>query len=636
MQQTQRRLSRCAAAVWLLAAAQVATAQLPDLGNFTGGFRSGGDDRVTVQAEFAKSSDDSPAMLFVTAKVAPGYHIYAVDQGRLADGDGPGATVITATADPAYKLLGPFQAIERPAVHLDTEIWKGLELREHMGKVTWYAPVEIAAGVDPANVSITGAVDAQACDENSCTPINLSFTAQLGNGMPIPPQNMPSAPVASTMSLWTVALYGLLGGVILNFMPCVLPVIGLKLFSFAKQGGQSRAHILSLNLAYAAGLLTVLMILATLAAGVQLGISNESLGWGQIYTFTWFKVTMTALIFSMALSFLGVWEIPIPGFATSGTATQLASQEGLFGAYCMGLITTLLAVPCSGPFLGPLFGYTISQPPVVTYIVFAAVAAGMALPYLIIGAFPSLIGRIPKPGAWMDTLKNLMGFALLATVVYLFSTIAHEYFLPTLALLFAIWFACWLVGRVPAYADSRARLGAWLGGVAFATIIGFGAFGLMAPSKHALDWQPYSPQALAVARAQGKTVMVDFTAGWCLTCKTNLLLAINRAEVKEAVDKNNVVALLADWTDKSAVIKQALLDLNSQSIPLLAIYPADSNREVILLRDVITQGDVLEALADAGPSLDNAAAKVAGDQAAAANAPLAPEFGATAPTTAKR
>ena len=137
-------------------------------------------------------------------------------------------------------------------------------------------------------------------------------------------------------------------------------------------------------------------------------------------------------------------------------------QEGPVGAFCMGIFTTLLATPCSGPFLGPVFGYTISQPPVVTYLVFGSVGVGMALPYLLIGAFPSLVSWLPKPGEWMDTLKQLLGFVLLATVVYLFSTINPDYFLATLALVFSIWFGCWIIGRAPAWAEAAYKRREWL------------------------------------------------------------------------------------------------------------------------------------------------------------------------------
>ena len=311
---------------------------------------------------------------------------------------------------------------------------------------------------------------------------------------------------------------------------------------------------------------------------------------------------MTALVFAMALSFLSVWELPIPGFATTGKAAQLAAQEGPGGAFFMGAFTTILATPCSGPFLGPVFGYTISQPASVIYMIFAAVGVGMALPYLLIGIFPSLVSWLPQPGAWMDTFKNLMGFVLLGTVVYLFSTIHHQYFIATLTLLVAIWFACWLIGRVPLTAGESARQNAWLGGSIAVAVVGYMAFSFLTPSKSDLPWRPYSQTTLAAAREQGKTVMVDFTADWCWTCKTNLKLAINRKEVKELVEKNDVVPLLADWTDRNDQIKQALAELDSISIPLMAIYPADASREPIVLRDLVTKSQVLEALEAAGPS----------------------------------
>jgi thiol:disulfide interchange protein len=256
------------------------------------------------------------------------------------------------------------------------------------------------------------------------------------------------------------------------------------------------------------------------------------------------------------------------------------------------------------------------------------------LPYILIGVFPSLVSWLPKPGQWMETLKHLLGFVLLGTVVYLFSTIHQDYFLATLALLFGIWFGCWLIGYVPIYAERRTRLMAWAGGLTIAATVGLGSFALLTPSQSALAWRPYSAEALAVARAQGKTVLVDFTANWCLTCKSNLKFAINRHEVKELVERNDVVPLLADWTDKNETIKQALSELNSRSIPLLVIYPADPQREVIVLRDVVTQSAVLEALAAAGPSLSGSVA--ASDDQAAAGAPIGPEFGAIVPGTTTR
>jgi thiol:disulfide interchange protein len=680
-------IARFAVWTWLATALAAAgfgpapgAAQQLDFGSFgTLGGRGGAPQEVELSAEFTPATADRPAVVFVTAQVAEGYHIYALDQGQLADGSGPQATTITLDDSAGIKLLAPFRAATPPHVRLDEEVWEGLELREHDGEVVWFAPVELPEGVDADSLEITGALSGQACNPDMCVPLDLSFAAYRGEGASLPSDAFPAAnalaatggpadsvqrrgaatppsasesPLSNTNARGSLAnaatvavpagslaqyvLYGVLGGLILNLMPCVLPVIGLKLLSFAKQGGQSRGHILGLNLAYSAGLMTVFMVLATLAALVQLGLSSESYGWGELYTLTWFKVAMTALVFAMALAFLGVWEIPIPGFASSGKATEMASQEGPAGAFVMGMVTTLLSVPCSGPFLGPVFGYTISQPPSATYLIFASVGVGMALPYLLIGAFPALVSWLPKPGAWMDTLKSLLGFGLLATVVYLFSTLRQDYYLPTLALMFAMWFGLWIVGRTPLWAEVGDRIRAWGWGTLATAVLGGGAFALLSPSsdKVSLAWEPYSPAALAEARASGKTVLVDFTANWCPTCKLNSKIALNRPAVKKLVEENGVVALLADWTDKNATIKQAIAELNSRSIPLMAIYPAEPGRDVIVVPDLLTQGKVIEALKAAGPSLD--AAGQSAEPAPVATGPNTPEFGARKTATLRQ
>ncbi len=621
------------------------------LSGVLGGRLGRGGSEVTIESQFSKAHDGLPSMLFVTATITPGYHVFAIDQGTLpAGGGGPAATRIELQGPSSVRLSGAFRPFEPPLTHVDKEAWPGLELREHEGQVTWYAPIELAAEVDPTTLTVEGLIHLQACNPQTCIPLDLSFAAKLGRDLPIPPD--PRLPgkqpteagnqsAGSELSLWSVVGYAVLGGLILNLMPCVLPVIGLKVLSFAKQGGQSRLQILGLNLAYVAGMLLVFLLLATLAALMKLGLSNESFGWGELNTLTWFKVGMSSLVFAMALSFLGVWEIPIPGFASSGKATELSAREGAMGAFTMGIFTTILATPCSGPFLGPVFGYTLSQSPLVIYLVFGSVGFGMALPYLLIGAVPSLVSWLPKPGAWMDTFKQLLGFVLLATVVWLLSSIHPNYFIATLSLLFGIWFACWWIGRTSLTAPAPVRQTAWIGGIGVAILIGVGAFHFLTPGKSLLPWQPYSRAALAAARAEGKTVLVDFTAQWCLTCKTNSKLAINREKVRQRVAENGVVTLLADWTDRNDSIKEALRTLGSQSIPLLAIYPADESREVILLPDLLTQQNVLDALDEAGPSLEKATLgkgaiipnqrgqKPASDaRRGMATAPPAPDFGA--------
>jgi thiol:disulfide interchange protein len=755
-------------------------------------------DPATINSQFTAATTGRPAVLMITVQISPGWHVYSITQPP----GGPQRAKIEVVPSPQFRLLGEFDAFPAPTKHIDQVAWPGLEMQEHENQVTWYAPIELAAGVDAAAVEIRGSVKLQVC-KDSCVPVNTQFAARLGSGVPIGPirvdggqpalgsgnvvssagtyqadgsevklagtlepavvapgaiaivtltavpaagwhiyawaerddghgskptlitlasrpslaigqpttdavintdnsvpefgamrfhegpvtwkipvkvpadaktgryelsgligyqacesrgDNMGScelprgarfngtievagsggsgvAPVAfssatykeaalaaagngsggavspraeasspAPTSLVLVLAAALLGGLILNLMPCVLPVIGLKVLAFAEQGGEKRRRILMLNLAYSAGLILVFLVLATLASLAQLGIGSTEYGWGELYTMLWFKVAMIVLVFSMALSFLGVWEIPIPGFAGSGTAARLATREGYAGAVAKGIFTTILATPCSGPFLGPVFGYTIGQPPWLTYLIFLFVGVGMASPYLLIGAVPSLVRWLPRPGEWMVTFKQLMGFLMLGTVVYLFSTIGQQYFIPTLTLVVAIWFACWWVGRTPLTASDNARRAAWIGGIATAVVVGFFAFRLLTPGEFELPWQPYSPAALAQARADGRTVMVDFTADWCPTCKTNLKLSLNRQEVHELVRQNGVLTLVADWTQSDPVIKQALADLGSRSIPLLAIYPSDTSHDVIVLRDLVTSSEVLDALRQAGPS----------------------------------
>jgi thiol:disulfide interchange protein len=595
---------------------------------------------ISGHVEPAAVAPGGTAKLVITATPTAGWHVYAyepLDPGTVAK-----PTLIVLPSLPAGWNRSPTAASAEPKVEPAHD---GVpESRHHEQAVSW--TVELAAPPDSplGEHVLTGYLGFQTCkNQGGCLPpqavqfrvslpvaerqkggkIPLEFSkpqraaaARGGTGNPRPRAagevrnysdvaRLAAAHPAPTgkvdwRSLAPIVGFGLLGGLILNLMPCVLPVIGLKVLSFVQQGGQSRGRIFLLNLWFAAGLVLVFLILATAAA-------FANLSWGQQFTFTWFKVSMVVIVFAFALSFLGVWEVPIPGFAQSSASSKLQQQEGVAGAFFKGIFTTLLATPCSGPFLGPVFAYTLAQPPIVTYIIFGSVGLGMAAPYVVIGAFPALVRWLPKPGAWMETVKQLMGFVLLGTVVYLFATINAAWFIPTLALVMGVWLACWIIGKVPVYEDARKQAVAWGWGVAAAAVIGWVSFTYLGPVKHLYEWQPYSPDAAARLQAEGKTVMVDFTADWCLTCQSNFKFAINTHRVKEVVERNGVVPLLADWSDHNETIKNQLLALNSNSIPLMAIYPAGKPGEVILLRDAVLERHVLQALEEAGPSQDAAA-----------------------------
>lgn len=601
-----------------------------------------------VEPSFA--APGSTARLVLSIAPGPGAHVYALAD-RETNGLGK-PTLIALDKTPHWTFDRPRP--DRPPVEETTEV--GAQ-SVYNAPVTWIVDFHVppdATGSYP----VEGILGYQVCTAKSCefpqavrfkgevmvTPDRsiqandvrpLSFlsasyrevsaaatassdavrSAEVSSALPAAPaaftstflrQLHPRIKGTVPTNLATVILFGLLGGLILNLMPCVLPVIGLKILGFVEQGGQSRARTLVLNLWYSLGLLLVFMVLAAVAV-------NLHLKWGQQFQSSAFVIVMCGVVFVMALSFLGVWEIPIPGFVGSGKSAKLAAKEGAAGAFAKGVLTTVLATPCSGPYLGAVFSYALTQSPLVTYIVFASIGLGMASPYLLIGAFPGLIRFLPKPGMWMETFKQLMGFILLATVVYLFSLLDKDLFVPVLALMIGLWAACWWIGRTPLTADLGRKLKAWGIGAAVATAVGWFSLTMLVPHPEVphtaeLDWQPYSEARLDQLLGEGKTVMVDFTANWCLTCRLNSLHALNTESVKQFVQKNGVVSLLADKSHSSPEIDQMLDALRSNTIPVLAIFPADHPHEPIVLRDLVSQSGVVEALQEAGPSRSGLAA----------------------------
>jgi thiol:disulfide interchange protein len=297
-----------------------------------------------------------------------------------------------------------------------------------------------------------------------------------------------------------------LAGLILNVMPCVLPVIGLKIMSFVQQAGGSRGEILSLNLWFSFGLMAVFWILASVAVFAKLG-------WGEHFGDVRFLVTMIGIVFAFGLSFLGVWEIPIPGFVGGSTMQGVAQKEGPIGAFGKGVLSTVLATPCAGPLLVPAVSWAAAQPAGLTYLTFTSIGLGMASPYLLIGAFPRLIRVLPKPGAWMDTFKQIMGFLLMGTVVFLFNSLASEWVIPTLTLLLGIGIACWWIGRISVSAGLTQKLVGWSWAGVLIALAGYVGFVTLA-SANRLEWQPFSRVTLDRYLEEGYTVLVDFTADW--------------------------------------------------------------------------------------------------------------------------
>ena len=465
-------------------------------------------------------------------------------------------------------------------------------------------------GDGPAAVAFAEARYAEAAQAPAKISVRMRTAADASQAAAVTPDDTAPA-AADQLSLPRALLYGLLGGLILNLMPCVLPVLGLKLMSFAQQSGRARQEVFTMNLWYCAGVFAVFFALATASVAANIGLAGTNLGWGQQFQFVEFRIAMIGIVFAFALSFLGVWEIPIPGFIGE-QAGHVQSQEGPAGSFLKGVLGTVLATPCSGPFLGPVFGFTLTQPTAVTYAVFAAIATGMALPYILVGLFPALVRFMPRPGAWMATFKELLGFVMLGTVAYLFYMLRQQptWFVPTFVMLIGIWMGCWWVGRLQER-QGAVGFGRWVQAAAIGAAIGTAGFAWLGPHAaghgRLIEWQePFSVQELATHRMGGATVLVDFTADWCPTCKTNLATAIERPRVAETIRKNRVVPILAEFTDRSPEIDRFLASMGSRSIPFLVIFPGSEPgkplRDPIVLRDAITESQLLAALEQAGPS----------------------------------
>jgi len=619
------------------------------------GFGGGSAQEIEVSGRFV-IDEGRQGYLFVTAKIQDPWYLFSLTQP--ANGGGQKTTVALEKTG-AFQRTGPWRADRPPKIKPEETIPAEGDLppyvrplqEVYLDKVTFVAPIEVAEGTDPRSLAIRGEVDGQICS-TSCKPLGFmdtSFQARLVEGearaalIQFAAQTVAAAPpsIASDSepqlaeatppepldaATWATLIgLGLMGGLLLNLMPCVLPVMGLKMMSFVEQGGQSRQRILAINLAFTAGILVVFLLLATLV--VVIGLS-----WGEQFTQTWFKVALTGFVFAMALSFLGVWEIPIPGFAGGGAAHELSRKEGLTGAFFKGVFSTILATPCSGPLLGGIFGFLLGKPAHVPYVLFASIGIGMALPYLLIAAFPALIRFLPKPGAWMETFKQVMGFVLLLAVVYLFYTLNEAYEVATFALLIGLWFALWLVGRTPITASPAKKAAAWVGGLGVAAAIGVWSFiytvpgmqDYLWPNRETIAWEDYSEPKLQDLLSKNQTVMLDFTADWCPTCKYNLHFVLDTETVREVIEKNRVRPLVADWTDYAPEIKAKLLEFRSNSIPLLVIFPADNPDEPMILRDVVTQNQVVAALEKAGPSQPLPGGEPATTGVAARSSPLPP------------
>lgn len=420
------------------------------------------------------------------------------------------------------------------------------------------------------------------------------------------------APLASTPlgSLWKFLLFGFLGGFILNLMPCVLPVISLKIFGFIQHAGEDRRRILRSGLAFIAGIFAWFMGLGLLL--IVLKSAGREITWAFQFTNPYFVLFMSAVVLVFALNLFGVFEISLPQIANRGVLGWTA-REGDVGSFFQGVFATVLATPCTAPFLGTALGFAFTQSGWTILLMFVAIAAGMSSPYLLLSAQPAWLRLLPKPGAWMVRVKELMGFLLLATLLFLLWVLGAqrgvEGILWASCFLLAVSIACWMKGAfLGPTASFTARLVAIV--IACALLVGSGYYFIgekfrgtrLASGESPMqgDWQPFTPQRLEEELKQGHSVFVDFTAAWCLTCKFNEANVLESSAVQSAFKRYGVVKIKADWTNADPAITKILKQFGRPGVPMYVLYPG-KNAEPILFPELLTQSLVLEKLETVSP-----------------------------------
>lgn len=432
--------------------------------------------------------------------------------------------------------------------------------------------------------------------------LKLSDTQTYDVSSPVTPGEL--APIngkspAAASGVTALGAIGLafLGGIILNLMPCVFPVLFLKGLALVQSSNEERSRLRLHGLVYTLGILVSFWIIVAVLLGLRAGGSQA--GWGFQLQSPVFIAVLASGLFFFALSLAGMFDL---GLSLTSVGGELAQKQGYTGSFFTGVLATIVATPCTAPLMGAAIGFALAQSAGITFAVFTALALGLALPYLLLSVNPSWTRLLPRPGAWMEILKQLTAIPLFATVIWLawvygrlFAAgpasspglgVDHLTRLLLCFLLLAI--AGWILGRWPA--RWPAAIAAFvIGAIALATP-------LYQPTDTTLTWQPFTQQSLESARASGHPVFIDFTAAWCLSCQVNERLVLRSDEVQQQFAHNHVTLLKADWTQYDPAITQQLAAVNRSGVPTYVLYPAGPNTPADVLPELLTKPIVLEAL----------------------------------------
>ena len=586
---------------------------------------------VTVTAKPSTGSVEVGGQfdVLVTIDIKPGYHI----QSNKPYVAGLIPTEVIVERRPGVELgqLAYPKAKER----VDRAL--RMKLSEFGGQAVVKVPVsKVTADAAGDSLTLSGIVIAQACDDKAgrCfAPEVVAWTTTLGlvggiagptaAGLPVEGKAaQPLAPATTdddqppaqdTLPLPLVLVFAFLGGIILNVMPCVWPVLSIKVLSFVQQAHDDPKRVLRLGLLFALGILVSFWLLGVAAVAGKAAVGGAT--WGTQFSNPTFVIAMIVVLYVFGLSLFGVFEINLPG-AASGTLGAATAREGYLGSYVKGMLATVLATPCTAPLLGPAIAVAFSQSATVIMLAMTAIGLGMSLPYVVLAAKPSWLGFLPKPGPWMETFKQFTGFLLMGVVIWLLwvlgALVGESGVVSTAAFMTFLGLACWLYGKMKMTWSVTSRLAGTVAVVAIAVVGGWFAYGFMdSPSDGEIKWLAHRPGLHRQLAAEGHTVFVNYTATWCTKCLIEKKTVLDTEAVRGKMRELDVVAVRADFTRKPTWMVEELKSYGRAGVPLDVILPAGRPDNPIVLPALLTKGIVLEKLDEAGPSTAEVSAGLA-------------------------
>jgi suppressor for copper-sensitivity B len=569
-----------------------------------------------MSLEPAAAKAGETVTLTVALTMRKGWHTYSIREGENVFGS---PTTFEFTEMTGLESIGGIQESPEPHVKkVDKE-----EAYTFHDQVTWTQAFR-RVGNEP--VGLVGKFKVGVCEGQQCLApktMNFSFGSlqdpkHLVRAVPIGSTTTPTGVAGhdddaieaasidfrgaqfeieedtQSTTLWSALAFAFVGGLTLNIMPCVLPVLAIKILSIVQQAGESRGRILLMNIAYTFGVVSIFALLATLAAFF-------SVGWGEQFQKEWFRVATVLIVFVCGLNLLGVFEILLPGML-SQAASGGEHREGYFGAFMTGIFATLLATPCSTGYMTYALAWSVKQTTPVIYLVWCTMGLGMALPYLLIGIYPKLIKWLPRPGMWMVHFKQASAFAMFGAAVWFLMSVDQRNVLPVLVACVGLGLGLWMVGHLydresPLSRKSLVRISS----IAATTLICTIAYRMHTaatapPPDSELPWVAFNQEKLIELRKAGKPVLIDFTADWCAICKQNEHVALNTINTADFVRKNGITTMVADYTNQSDDIRRWLSHFKSISVPLTVVVPPDPNAKIIRLAGPFSEGKLLETL----------------------------------------